>query len=141
VLLNLARTYHLDKQLAPALATGLAARQLLHDVGDHLHAARHDSNLGLTYLALHNPPAALAAFQESIDTYTMLEDAAGRINTTSGLAMAYLALGDYVAVVAALAPALEELASLENVPGKPALQRAMNENLAKARAALGQSWD
>ena len=107
-------------------------------MGDHLHAARHDCNLGLTYLALHDPQAALAAFQDSIRTYIMLEDAAGRINTTSGLAMAYLALEDYAAAAAVLAPAVEELALLENVPGKDELQHTMTENLAKARSALGQ---
>ena len=138
VLMNLARTYHLDSQLALALETGLAARQLLHDVGDRLHAARHDSNLGLTYLALHDPQAALAAFQESINAYTLLDDTAGRVNTTSGLAMAHLALEEYAAAVAVLAPALEELAPLVNVPGIEALQTAMVESLASAQAALGQ---
>ena len=124
VLLNLARTYHLDNRLAQALETGFAARQALYEVGDHLHAARHDCNLGLTYLKLNDPQAALAAFQDSMRVYIMLEDAAGRINTTSGLAMAYLAL--------------EELELLDNVPGKEELQRVMTENLAKARAAPGQ---
>jgi tetratricopeptide (TPR) repeat protein len=39
VLMNLARTYHLDGQLDDALATGQAARLALHAVGDRFHSA------------------------------------------------------------------------------------------------------
>ena len=136
VLLNLARTCHLSGQLAEALATGQAARQALHTVGDRLHAAHAAITLGLVYLALADPRAALASFEDAVATYRALADAPGRLNATSGVALALLALEDYAATAAVLAPALEELAPLDNVPGKQALLAAMRQSLALAQTEL-----
>lgn len=137
VLLNLARTYHLNGQLAEALPAGLEAQQLLRTVGDRLHAAHAAINLGLAYLALEDPRAALACFEDAVATYCALADTPGRLNATSGVALALLALEDYAAAAAVLAPALEELAPLDNVPGKQALLATMRQSLARAQAGMG----
>jgi tetratricopeptide (TPR) repeat protein len=140
VLMNLARTYHLDGQLDDALATGQAARLALHAVGDRFHSAGHLLNLGLIHLARHEPRAALEACLDAVALYTALDDAPGRLNATSAVAMALLALEDHAAVVATLTPALDELAPLDNVPGKEALLRAMRENLARAEMQIDRGF-
>lgn len=136
VLLNLARTYHLNGQLAEALTTGLEACQALRTVGDRLHTAHAAINLGLAYLALEDPRAALASFEDAVATYRALADTPGRLNATSGVALALLALEEYDAAAAVLAPALEELAPLDNVPGKQALLATMRQSLARAQSGM-----
>jgi tetratricopeptide (TPR) repeat protein len=140
VLMNLARTYHLDGQLDDALAMGQAARLALHAVGDRFHSAGHLLNLGLIRLARSEPRAALEACLDAVALYTALDDAPGRLNATSAVAMAHLALADYAAAVDVLTPALDELAPLENVPGKEALLRTMRENLARAEMQIDRGF-